>query len=59
MNERRETLRNKYLSYAHLKNIKIDNLPNVSFFSTNSDKNVPLIGSNSDDDNRHFFRVGS
>jgi hypothetical protein len=59
MNERIENLRKKYLSYAHIKKIKIESLPKVSFFSSNLDINASLHGSNSDDDNRHFFRVGS
>ncbi len=59
MNERIANLRKKYLSYTHLKTIKIEHLPKVSLFSSNLDQNNSLNGSNSDDDNRHFFRVGS
>lgn len=59
MNDRQEKLRNKYLSYLHLKNIKPDKLPKVSFFSSNYDMNISLNSSCSDDDHRHFFRVGS
>ncbi len=58
MNDKLEDLRKFYLGFAHIKKIKLNNLPKVSFFTSNLDAVGSLNGANSDDDNRHHYRAG-
>lgn len=58
MNDKIQDLRKKYFGYEAMKKVKIHQLPKVSFFTSNLDDNASLSGSNSDDDNRHYYRSG-